>query len=321
MDNQLTTTQDRQLAQADDPNRIGWLTPSNIEVGLKLADLMAKAKLVPEHLRGSPGDCLLVIAQAVSWRMNPISVAQATAVVRGKLCYEGKLVSAVLTSLGAIEGRLSYEFKGEGQAMSIVITGTPRGGKPVSISGTVKGWRTQNDNWDKDPMSMLAYRGTRQWARLYAPEAMLGVMTPDEADGVDLSAGAIPATATHVVVTPAGHAPETTTEKPPVTEQPPETKPTPTAATKKNGNGNGTNPAIAKAKELYDALPADSRASVLGRINGLFGVKNAKDIPADKLEKYGQIASDMLGLLPEHGVQAILDNLTSLEAEMVGGAA
>src|SRR5690606_25367911 len=27
---------------------------------------------------------------------------------------------------------------------------------------------------------MLVYRGTRQWARRYAPEALLGVYTPDE---------------------------------------------------------------------------------------------------------------------------------------------
>jgi hypothetical protein len=319
METQLQTQTERSLANADDPGRIGWLTPTNIEAGLRLAELMAKAKLVPEHLRGSAGDCLLVIAQAISWRMNPISVAQCTAVVRGKLCYEGKLVSAVLTSLGAIEGRLSYDYHGEGQGMSVTITGIPRGGKSVSITGTVKGWRTENKMWDSDPMSMLNYRGTRQWARLFAPEAMLGVMTPDEADGIENDTGAIPATAKHVVVTPGA----TTAEKPKVetvTDPQPQAEPAkPAAAPKKNGNG--TNPAIAKAKELYDALPADSRASVLGRINGLFGVKNAKDIPPGSLEKYGQIAADMLSLLPEHGVQAILDNLTSLEAEMVGGAA
>jgi hypothetical protein len=161
-----------------------WLTPTNIEAGLRLADMMAKAKLVPAHLQGSPADCLLVISQAARWRMDPFAVAQATAVVRGKLCYEGKLVASVLVALGAIEGRLVYEFSGEGDGMAVIVTGTPRGANPCSLKGSVKQWRTDNDNWKKDPQSMLVYRGTRQWARLYCPEAILGVYTPDEAEEV-----------------------------------------------------------------------------------------------------------------------------------------
>lgn len=160
------------------------LVPTNIGEAMQLADIMAKANLIPEHLRGKPGDCLLIVMQAQRWGMDAVSVAQCTSVVRGKLCYEGKLVAAALYAMGAIDGRLRYEFKGTGDTRSVRVTGTPRGtGTEQSVEGTVGAWKTDNGNWAKNPDDMLVYRGTRQWARRYAPEALLGVYTPDEIDG------------------------------------------------------------------------------------------------------------------------------------------
>jgi hypothetical protein len=158
-----------------------WLTPATMEQGMQLANLMADCTLVPDHLKKKPGDCFPILVQALRWRMDPFAVAQATAVVRGKLCYEGKLVHAVLISMGAIDGRLSFDYDGAGDNRKVIVTGTPKGDKPRSISGTVKQWKTDNGNWMRDPDMMLAYRGTRAWARLYCPDAMLGVYTPDEA--------------------------------------------------------------------------------------------------------------------------------------------
>lgn len=180
------------------------LVPRNIGEAMDLADIMAKANLIPEHLRGKPGDCLLVVMQAQRWGMDAVSVAQCTSVVHGKLCYEGKLVAAALYAMGAIDGRLHYEIHGSGQNASITVTATPRGGKgPQSVTGSVKDWRTYGkdkqgnrvDNaWDKMPEDMLVYRGTRQWARRYAPEALLGVYTPDEIESDVIDVVATPVT-------------------------------------------------------------------------------------------------------------------------------
>lgn len=174
------------VAQPPAQMATSWLTPTNLASGLQIAELMSKCKLVPQHLQASISDCLLVLSQAARWGMDPFAVAQATAVVKGKLCFEGKLVAAALTATGAVEGGLDYAFDGEGQAMAITITGTlRRSGRTYVLKGTVRQWRTDNGQWDKDPQSMLVYRGTRQWARLYAPETILGVVTPDEVEVKD----------------------------------------------------------------------------------------------------------------------------------------
>jgi len=74
--------------------RMNALVPTTITEAVTLAEVMSKASLVPDHLRNKPGDCLLVVMQAQRWGMDPVSVAQCTSVVRGKLCYEGNLAAA-----------------------------------------------------------------------------------------------------------------------------------------------------------------------------------------------------------------------------------
>jgi hypothetical protein len=163
------------------------LVPRNVPEAVQLAETLAKSSLMPEHLRNKPGDCLLIIMQAQRWGMDALSVAQCTSVVKGKLCYEGKLVAAALYSMGAVDGRLRYEFSGSGVKRGVKVSGRPRGmGEDQVVDGTVEGWATENGNWKKNPDDMLVYRGTRQWARRYAPEALLGVYTPDELEETEV---------------------------------------------------------------------------------------------------------------------------------------
>lgn len=186
---------------ANHESRLNALVPTNLEQALALADIMAKADLMPAHLKGKPGDCLLIVMQAQRWGMDAMPVAQCTSVVHGKLCYEGKLVAAALYAMGAIEGRLRYEFTGSGNSRGITVIGRPRGaGVDQTVEGTVENWKTGNEQWKKQPDDMLVYRGTRQWARRYAPEALLGVYTPDELEDA-------PAAEVRVISTiPAGEA-------------------------------------------------------------------------------------------------------------------
>lgn len=168
-------------SSASTGSRMNALVPNSIGDALQLADVMAKASLIPAHLQNKPGDCLLIVMQAQRWGMDAASVAQCTSVVHGKLCYEGKLVAAAMYAMGAIDGRLHYEFSGNGNSRSVKVTGRPRGSTVDQVvEGNVENWKTTNEQWKKQPDDMLVYRGTRQWARRYAPEALLGVYTPDE---------------------------------------------------------------------------------------------------------------------------------------------
>jgi len=156
---------------------------------MRVAEYMATSKTIPAHLQKSPGDCLRVVEYSYRTGMSPYAIADSTALIGGKLAFEGKLVAAMINASPRIEGALDYSYSGEGRQRWVTVTGRLRGEtKDRSVAVTVeqglrdsKGARSR---WENDADQMLAYYGARVWARRHAPEVMLGIYTPDE-----LSAG------------------------------------------------------------------------------------------------------------------------------------
>lgn len=162
----------------------------------RVARMMAQSTYIPEHLRAgkdkdgkersvelATGDCFLVVAQAFRWGMDPFLVAQHTYPVRGKLGYEGKIIAALVNVRA--EKPLSFVYSGEKgtQSRTVTVTAQRRGDPdPVSIDGSIKEWATDNPKWKSMADQMLAYRGSREWARRYMPEAVLGIADVDVED-------------------------------------------------------------------------------------------------------------------------------------------
>jgi hypothetical protein len=163
----------------------GGLVPQSIDAAMQLANMMAKGRLVPQHLQNSPGDCLMVIEQATRWGMSPFAVAQSTSVIQGKLMFEGKLVAAALHTSGALATRLAYDYSGEGNSRVVRVSATLAGETaPRFVDVKLADARTTNKMWTTQPDQQLAYHGARVWARRYAPEVMLGVYAPEEMEPV-----------------------------------------------------------------------------------------------------------------------------------------
>ena len=157
------------------------LVPTNINDAMRLAEMMAKGKLVPQALQSSPADCLLVIEQATRWGMSPFAVAQEVSVIQGKLMHSGKIVAAAIQSSGVLAGRLHYDYSGAGDDRTVTVSGTLAGeSKPRDVAVRLGDVRTNNKVWATQPDQQLAYHGARVWARRYAPEVMLGVWSPEE---------------------------------------------------------------------------------------------------------------------------------------------
>ena len=165
-------------------NAVNVLMPTNMESAIRLADMMSRGKVgIPEHLRNNPGDCLLIVEQAMRWGMSPFAVAACTSVINGKLNFEGKIVAAALNGSGIMAARLEYEYSGAGQDLAVTVRGTIKGEpKPREIKLWLREAKTTNGMWVKQPEQQLCYAGTRVWARRHAPEVMLGVYSPEEFD-------------------------------------------------------------------------------------------------------------------------------------------
>jgi len=172
------------------------IMPTTFEQVTRMGEILANSKMVPSGLQGNAADCTLIAMQAVQWGMNPFAVAQCMSVVSGKLCYEGKLIAAVVNSSGFIKGRVQYEYSGEGENRKIKVWATLKDGStPPAVELVLKEAKTKF--WDKDKKEwkpaaawggdtdqMLAYKGVRVWARRYTPEVILGVYAPDEIEEI-----------------------------------------------------------------------------------------------------------------------------------------
>lgn len=159
------------------------LVPSSMTEAMKLAEMMASAKLVPAALQKSPADCLMVIQQAVRWQMDPFAVAQECSVIQGKLMHSGKLVAAVVNARGYLTERLSFDYAGKGDDRTITVSGRLHGETtPRTVTVRMGDAKTSNKVWQTQPDQQLMYHGCRVWARRHTPELMLGVYSPEEFD-------------------------------------------------------------------------------------------------------------------------------------------
>jgi hypothetical protein len=150
----------------------------------KFAHSMSLAEVtVPKHLHGKPADCLAIVLQAMRWRMDPYVVASKTSVISGNLCYEAQLVVAVLKSSGAVHGRPHYEWRGEVPNLECRAGFVPAGETEVVWTEWLSFQSVKVKNsplWQTNPKQQFGYLQARNWSRLYAPDAMLGVYTPEE---------------------------------------------------------------------------------------------------------------------------------------------
>lgn len=193
------TQQRREMITVE--SNIPVMDTGKLEHMQRIATILATSGLVPEHLNRirkvkggqeieisaaeAVANCFLVVNQAVRWQMDPFAVAQGVFVTKGKIGYEGKLIAAVINTHPMLEKRLSYTFDGEvgKPTRRVTVSGRIKGDPAnLTVEGTVGQWRTDNDAWSKSGDQMLTYRGAREWARRYMPEAVLGVYADDELD-------------------------------------------------------------------------------------------------------------------------------------------
>jgi len=193
MTGELIETKPVEIMKYDPKNPVSlYLGPVFERVGV-VAKTMAMSRVVPEHLQDKPADCFLVAAQAFRWGMDPFAVAQGCYVARGRVGYEGKIIAALINA--RLGKKLDYEYFGKegSEDRGVKVTGTIKGeDKPRSISGEFSKWATRNKagtdwsaQWKKGVDQMLAYRGAREWARRYMPEAVLGLYSIDEVEEME----------------------------------------------------------------------------------------------------------------------------------------
>ena len=150
----------------------------------RIAESMAQGRhTVPKHLQGNLADCIAVVTQAFEWGMNPYVVAQKTHVVNGTLGYESQLVMAVVQRSGAIVGHFHFEWGKDGNATLCRAGAILRGDNHITWTEWYSSAAVLVKNsplWKSNVPQQMGYVQGRNWCRLYAPGAILGVYTAEE---------------------------------------------------------------------------------------------------------------------------------------------
>lgn len=158
---------------------------------MEFAKLMAVSDVaVPRHLRGNPGACLAICIQALEWRMWPYAVANKSYVVNDRMSYESQLVHAVVEQRAPLLGRLRCRYTGEGEQRRCIVWARIRGEEePLEFQSAEFG-KIQPKNsplWKTKPDLQLFYNASRDWARMYFPDVILGVYAEDEIQPIELT--------------------------------------------------------------------------------------------------------------------------------------
>lgn len=170
-------------------------TPANLAQQVDYAQVMAKAmSAIPKHLRNNVGDCLAVIDLASRSGLSPYMFANKTYIQNDRLCFESQLFHAMAQSSGLLDGDLTVEYEGTGDDLVCIITGRLRGDPkprvhrsprladlhPGRVTKDGKTFVKGSPLWDRKPLVQMFYDTSRDWVRIYAPRAVLGIYAPEE---------------------------------------------------------------------------------------------------------------------------------------------
>lgn len=164
------------------------------ELAQRQAKALAASDLVPQSYRGNMANTLLALEIAQRIGATPFAVMQNLYIVQGRPSWSSSFLIATVNASGRFEP-LRFEVVGsdphakdyrvrayaKDKASGEVCNGAWITWKMVEAEG----WSKKNGSkWLTLPEQMFMYRAAGFWARVFAPEVSLGILTTEEARDV-----------------------------------------------------------------------------------------------------------------------------------------
>lgn len=198
---------------------------THFENAQRMAKALCTSAMVPETYRGEQniGSCLIALEISNRIGMNVLAVMQQLYVVHGKPAWSSQFLIACINASKKFTP-LRYRMTGAVSADTygcVAWANDNTGEKLESPEVTVamakaEGWYQKNGSkWKTMPELMLRYRAATLFARLYAPEIAMGILTDSEVVDITSEVVHAPATTTTPEFKPAivTTAPEVVTKK------------------------------------------------------------------------------------------------------------
>ena len=156
-----------------------------------IGKMFASSALVPQTYQNRPMDCTIAVDMANRMGVSPMMVMQNLYVVKGKPQWSGQACMSMIRGSGEFKNvRPVYTgTKGEDSWGCYIQaeyrdTGEIVKGTEVTIGmAKAEDWYNKNGSkWKTIPEQMLAYRAAAFFARVYIPNALMGVYVEGEAE-------------------------------------------------------------------------------------------------------------------------------------------
>lgn len=164
-----------------------WQDKEAFEQTTRVAMMLSKSTIVPQSYQGKPEDCFIAVEMAGRMNTSPLFIMQNLYVVKGKPSWAGQACMAMITACGKFRN-VKHVYTGERgkdsrgcyvEATRISDGEVLRGTEITMQMAKDEGWLS-NSKWRSMPEQMLGYRAASFFARMFCPEAMMGLQTTEE---------------------------------------------------------------------------------------------------------------------------------------------
>ena len=158
----------------------------------QIATQLAKSDIIPDAYKNKPQNIIIAISIANQMNLEPFTVMQNMALIKGKTAWSGSFCRFLIERTGKFKD-LELNYIGEKNTDSY---GCYLSARRVSDGKIIKGpevtmamakaekW-TNNPKWSTLRELMLAYRCQSYFCRVYCPEAMAGIYTTEEVEDMN----------------------------------------------------------------------------------------------------------------------------------------
>jgi hypothetical protein len=164
---------------------------SSFDAAQRMAKALAASSMVPKEYQGNIANCIIALELSSRIGATAFAVMQNLHIIQGRPSFSASFVIATVNACGRFTP-LRFEEVGEGDSYGVRAVAHDKATGEVLIGDLVtwtmvkaEGWSSKSGSkWRTMPGQMFRYRAATFWARVFAPELMMGLGTSDESEDI-----------------------------------------------------------------------------------------------------------------------------------------
>lgn len=171
------------LATIEGKPGVGMILKTAVQASEYAKILMQMGQAVPPAVRGNYGIAHAICSLAVALEMPAEFLASKAYVVSDRVSFESQLIHAIIEQRAPLSRRLRAKYNGSGDQRTCTVIGYLHGEEePFEYTSPPIGQITPKNSplWKTKPDLQLWYNASRDWARMYCPDVILGMYSEDE---------------------------------------------------------------------------------------------------------------------------------------------